>query len=66
MRGFSAAPVQLDVDASNARARIESDSARSPNGCRRRARRPIPLERVGDVYSVVPARPYPTVGERDE
>jgi len=27
--------------------------------------RPITLERVGDVYTAVPARPYPTAGERE-
>jgi phage terminase small subunit len=62
-------PVRLDVDASSARARIESRldaiASRQATALPAPSERPIRLERVGDVYSVVPARTYPTVGERD-
>jgi hypothetical protein len=61
-------PMRVDVDASNACARIEyrlgeiakrhAAELPAPN------ERPIPLQRVGDVYSAVPARPYPTTAER--
>jgi hypothetical protein len=57
-------PLQVDVDASSARARIESRlgeiASRRAAELAAPSDRPIPLQRVGDVYSAVPARPYPT------
>ena len=67
--GSGGRPVQLDIDASTARARIEARlgaiASRRAAALPAPAERPIPLQRVGDVYSAVPARPYPTAGGRE-
>jgi hypothetical protein len=67
--GPAGGPVQLDVDASSARARIES---RLDEIARRQAARlpgpseaPIPLHRVGDVHSAAPAGRLQGAGERE-
>ena len=62
-------PMALTLEASSARARIESRlgeiARRKAAALPAPAEPPIPMERMGDVYSAVPARPYPTAGERE-
>ena len=59
----------LTFEASTAREHIAAklDAIRGRRAAELPAReRPIPLQRVGDVYSAVPARAYPTAAERRE
>ena len=57
-------PMALTLEASTVRERIAAKLDAIAG--RRAAELPaIPLERVGDVYSAVPARGYPTAGERE-
>ena len=58
-------PVSLDIDASSARARIEARLGEIAKRLPPPTERPITLERLGDVYSAVPARSYPMAGGRE-
>ena len=68
--GPNGQPMALTLEASTAReriaARLDAIASRRAAALPAPSERPIPLERVGDVYSAVPAQPCPAAGSGND